>query len=270
MAENIFPTNYSTKATPDWTDVVWSSDAVTNFNLTIASIALYTLTNSTTDDVVEWTTNLYYTTARVTTDTAWKADKTNVLEKDNTTAYTPTEDYHPATKLYVDWMWTNINWLTQKTNPVDADEFIIYDSVWLENKKTTLWNIKTELENLYVFPWNTTTYYSQWSVSVPLSWQTFSYTFTKSWTYKVSYSISQSWAGSWWNFSIDIDSNIYPIWSTDSILNATLRKKISFSAWESTSENYFITVNNWQTINFVFDSQSWVATQLNSITITWT
>jgi surface protein len=31
-----------------------------------------------------------------------KADKTNVLELDNTTAFTPTADYHPATKKYVD------------------------------------------------------------------------------------------------------------------------------------------------------------------------
>lgn len=62
---NIFPTDYTTKVTPDWTDVVWSSDAVTNFNLTIASIALYTMTNSTTDDLSEWATNLYYTDTRV-------------------------------------------------------------------------------------------------------------------------------------------------------------------------------------------------------------
>jgi len=31
-----------------------------------------------------------------------KADKTNVLEKDNTTEFTPTGDYNPATKKYVD------------------------------------------------------------------------------------------------------------------------------------------------------------------------
>lgn len=31
-----------------------------------------------------------------------KADKNNVLEKDNTEAYTPTLEYHPATKKYVD------------------------------------------------------------------------------------------------------------------------------------------------------------------------
>ena len=31
-----------------------------------------------------------------------KADKDNVLELDNTTAYTPTADYHPCTKAYTD------------------------------------------------------------------------------------------------------------------------------------------------------------------------
>lgn len=31
-----------------------------------------------------------------------KANKTDVIEKDNTTEYTPTENYHPATKQYVD------------------------------------------------------------------------------------------------------------------------------------------------------------------------
>lgn len=31
-----------------------------------------------------------------------KADKTNVLEKTNTTAFTPTADFHPSTKKYVD------------------------------------------------------------------------------------------------------------------------------------------------------------------------
>lgn len=99
----IFPTWYSTKWTPDWTDIVWSSDAITNFNLTIASIALYTMTNSSTTDLPEGT-NLYYTETRVTNNTTVisKADKTNVLELDNTDVFTPTLDYHPATKKYVD------------------------------------------------------------------------------------------------------------------------------------------------------------------------
>tara|TARA_R110000850_G_scaffold240615_2_gene365146 strand:- start:346 stop:621 length:276 start_codon:yes stop_codon:yes gene_type:complete len=35
-------------------------------------------------------------------DITGKADKTNVLELDNTTAFTPNSDYEPATKKYVD------------------------------------------------------------------------------------------------------------------------------------------------------------------------
>jgi len=39
-----------------------------------------------------------------------KADKSNVLEKDNTTSFTPTQDYHPATKKYVDEGGTQLAW----------------------------------------------------------------------------------------------------------------------------------------------------------------
>jgi hypothetical protein len=61
------------------------------------------MTNNSTTDLLEGT-NLYYTEARVTANTTVvaKADKTNVLELDNAAVYTPTADYHPATKKYVD------------------------------------------------------------------------------------------------------------------------------------------------------------------------
>lgn len=103
---SIFPTWYSTKSTPIWTDVVWSSDGLTNFNLTVASIALYALTNSTTDNLTEWSVNKYYSDSLVDANSTVqsKADKTNVLEKDNTTPYTPTLPYHPVTKDYADNM----------------------------------------------------------------------------------------------------------------------------------------------------------------------
>jgi hypothetical protein len=41
-----------------------------------------------------------------------KADKTNVLEKDNTTSFTPTTDFHPATKKYVDDTVTGQGFIT--------------------------------------------------------------------------------------------------------------------------------------------------------------
>jgi len=39
-----------------------------------------------------------------------KADKTNVLERNNTGVYAPTLDYHPATKKYVDQGGKVVNW----------------------------------------------------------------------------------------------------------------------------------------------------------------
>ena len=40
-----------------------------------------------------------------------KADKTNVLERNNTGAYLPTLDYHPATKKYADQGGKIVSWL---------------------------------------------------------------------------------------------------------------------------------------------------------------
>ena len=105
----IFPTDYTDKTTLVAWDKVWGydSEAVSNRNFLLSAIKNFVLSWLSTTDVSEWT-NLYYTEARVTANTTvtglgtTKADKSNVLEKDNTTSYTPTANYHPATKLYVD------------------------------------------------------------------------------------------------------------------------------------------------------------------------
>lgn len=101
----IVPTWYTNKATPVDNDSLWGydSEAVENKNFLFSAIQTYVLNWLTTTDVSEWT-NLYYTDARVDANSTvtWKADKTNVLELDNTTVYTPTLDYHPVTKKYVD------------------------------------------------------------------------------------------------------------------------------------------------------------------------
>ena len=57
-----------------------------------------------------------------------KAEKTNVLELDNTTAFTPTSDYEPATKKYVDDnAWGGGSWDMLKTiydpQVIEADAF---------------------------------------------------------------------------------------------------------------------------------------------------
>jgi hypothetical protein len=48
------------------------------------------------------TTGDLWTGSKITSELSGKADKTNVLELDNTTAFTPDADYEPATKKYVD------------------------------------------------------------------------------------------------------------------------------------------------------------------------
>lgn len=58
--------------------------------------------------MVEFDINDYYTKSEITQllagvlNSAKEYADTNFLKKDNTTAYTPTEDYHPSTKKYVD------------------------------------------------------------------------------------------------------------------------------------------------------------------------
>jgi len=131
----IFPTDYTDKATlVDWDKVFsYDSEAVENVNFTLLSIFNYITNKITTSDVDEGT-NLYYTDARVTANSTvtalWadKADKSNVLELDNTTAFTPSADYEPATKKYVDDSGTNIDGLTEDSSVTSWDKFIYHKS----------------------------------------------------------------------------------------------------------------------------------------------
>ncbi len=113
----IFPTNYPDKWSADSTNKIFASDWVTNFNITVDEIWDENFSNRSTSDLVEWM-NQYFTDIRVTNATqvqqnitdisgldSDKADKTNVLELDNTTVFTPDSDYEPATKKYVDDSW---------------------------------------------------------------------------------------------------------------------------------------------------------------------
>ena len=58
------------------------------------------------------------------TDISKKADKTNVLQLDNTTVYEPSEDYHPATKKYVDSSVGTISWGSIVNNIEDQDDLM--------------------------------------------------------------------------------------------------------------------------------------------------
>lgn len=69
-------------------------------------------------------------------DISWKADKTNVLEKDNTTSYTPTANYHPATKKYVD------DWLSGKQATI-SDLETIRTGAWKWATAVQPWDLAT-------------------------------------------------------------------------------------------------------------------------------
>ncbi len=102
-----------TKVTPVLDDLVTGLDSedsnptTENKNFTIEKIWDTIFPDKTTNDLVEGD-NLYYTETRVTNNQTvvdlWanKADKSNVLELDNITPFTPSSAYEPATKDYVD------------------------------------------------------------------------------------------------------------------------------------------------------------------------
>ena len=139
---NIFPTSYypAKDILIDW-DIVWGYDSawIINRNFLLSAIKAYVLTGITTSEVAEGT-NLYFTTTRVDTNATvvalWadKAAKTNVLELDNTTVFTPTADYHPSTKKYVDDSGTNINGITEEPAITSWDKLIFYDASAATNR----------------------------------------------------------------------------------------------------------------------------------------
>ncbi len=84
--------------------------AAQNVNEGMAELRATTYTKSEVDSAAAlkadkadtYNKNDLYTKPEVDAKTAEKADKTSVLTTDNTNPFTPTADYQPATKLYVD------------------------------------------------------------------------------------------------------------------------------------------------------------------------
>ncbi len=98
----------------------------------------------------------------------------------------------------------DINWLTEKTNLVDNDEFIIYDSVWLVNKKSTLSSLKNSLSNtpesitttrnIYSASWTITYNHNIWKIPSMILVNSLSSGWPSS-----SPSSSWSWVNDWSN-----------------------------------------------------------------------
>ena len=65
--------------------------------------------------------------------------KDQVLTRDNTLMYTPTSDYHPATKKYVDETFTKNNKWGQISGDI-ADQQDLQNEFTKKQDKTTAWN----------------------------------------------------------------------------------------------------------------------------------
>jgi len=72
-----------------------------------------------------------------------KAEKTNVLELDNTTAFTPDADYEPATKKYVDDNSGGAGNVSTSGTPIANDYARFVDGVDIEGRSYT--EVKTDL-----------------------------------------------------------------------------------------------------------------------------
>lgn len=77
-----------------------------------------------------------------------KADKTNVLEKDNTTPFTPDADYEPATKKYVDDNAGGGGNVSTSGTPVANDIPRFVDGTSIEGRSYTELKTDLSLENV--------------------------------------------------------------------------------------------------------------------------
>lgn len=90
-----------------------------------------------------------------------KADKNNVLELDNTTSYTPTSPYHPATKQYVDnntwWAAVNISnngtQIVSEATDINFNENVIASDDWDGT-------VTVDVDTIFIDWWSASTTYT--------------------------------------------------------------------------------------------------------------
>lgn len=124
-------TNIPTKFSPEdhshsWPEIIGkpSTFPPADHTHTLDDITDYSVTPNSWDDIIGKPSTFPPTAhthpqseiTDLVTDLATKADKTNVLELDNEDSFTPSDDYHPATKEYVDSNDVYKHYFTQITS----------------------------------------------------------------------------------------------------------------------------------------------------------
>lgn len=135
-----------------WDNYAWTWDIWDKLWWTVDLSNYFNKTTDTSDSITQWSSKLFVSSTEKTTwnnkqnaltaaqlaaanswitstkvstydwyaTTIWnKANTADVLTKTNTTSYTPTADYHPATKVYVDGKTSAVSWIstTQPSSP---------------------------------------------------------------------------------------------------------------------------------------------------------
>lgn len=124
----------------------------------------------------------------------------------------------------------DINGLVSKATPVDADELIIYDSVWADNKKLTWANLKTTLKTFF-----DTIYQAKSTFDVE---------------YKMHFSYSNSWSDWQW-FDFNWFAGAWSSWGPlgafmdSSTSNQYIVQKVYNKNWTS---NGHVTSLNWDQV----------------------
>lgn len=257
------------KVTPVWDDRIVQTDSANSNNTVwskLSNIATAIFGLKTTTDLEEWT-NLYYTDARVSANTTLlsKADKTNVLQLDNTTPYTPTANYHPATKEYVDsWSLPIASTTTQGIIEIATDTEI---NTWTDTTRAvTPSQINTIIiaSNNVIATSLATAALSTWAYA-----KVKEAVCIKTWTYRINFTLYAYWGVNIWQSYWKIYKNWVAYW-TERYLNSyngsqSYSEDLSFVVWDLIQIYWYLWTNAWISWN-INTFQIWAA-QFQSIFI---
>lgn len=176
-----------------------------------------------------------------------KADKINVLEKDNTTSYTPMADYHPATKKYSDDNDTYIGTSAPTNNVVEWR--LWYDTA---NDVLKVWNWTQ---------WNTTWWWSDIEYVTQAEYNALLPWAESDWKHYFIYTSSgQSWWQPWANTIA-----YFPF--IDDVLDHSGNWVVLSWSWTKSTIWYTFNTSVWFTNNSIKFISTWL--YVNSIWSGW-
>lgn len=154
--------------------------------------------------------------------------------------------------------WTEIHWLTELVTSASWDEYIVYDSVWTQNKRMSRVNMRTAMNPLQVF--------SQVQSSASTPWWSWSYgtsVFSERWNIDYSISVSTGWSNNWPAPIAKVQlSRDNSTWTDLASVTCNF-----FNQSASATKTYWF-VDGWIYVRAATLAQSWYSTANATITLT--